>query len=306
MKNILFSLALIFIATSTYAQQEIILTKYTFNSLFFNPAYAGSHGWDEGSVVLHYRNQWLGIEGAPTTIMAGGELSLFEDRVGLGITLAQESIGVEKRFDLGTNYAYRIDLGNGQLAGGLRVGGSFYNTDFSDINNEEAGDLFDGSAIDYKVFTTGAGIYYHNEGLYLGVAVPTLVAIGNAPGTGYKERHFYGHLGLMIGDEYSTIRFEPSLLLKYQKAAPLQITLGVNAWLMNGFAVGAHWRSDDAIALSSELILDNKYRFAAAYDYTIGGLRKESNGTLEFMLGYMFNTSPEQERIRNIRHGGRF
>lgn len=305
MKNI-FIITILAIGVSLSAQQEIILSKYTFNSLFFNPAYTGSHGWDEGSVILHYRNQWLGLEGAPTTILAGGELSMFEDRVGIGLTLAKESIGVENRIDIGTNYAYRIDLGNGSLAGGLRIGGSFYDSDFSKLVNIESPDPIYGTDISYRVFTTGVGLYYDREDFYLGAAIPSLVAIGNDPGTAYHERHYYLHTGIMVGDEYSTIRLEPSLLLKYQKAAPIQITLGLNAWLTSSIAIGGHWRSSDALALSAELLLDQQYRFAIAYDFTTSELRQDSNGSLELMLGYNFNRSPETERIRNIRHGGRF
>jgi len=306
MKQTITLIIVIACATFTHAQQEIILTKYTFNSMFFNPAYAGSHGWDEGSINLHYRNQWLGLEGAPTTIMAGGELNMFEDRGGLGITLAQESIGIENRLDISTNYAYRIDLGDSHLAGGLRIGGSFYRNDITKYQNVEPGDPVQAANVNYKVFTTGAGVYFHRDDFYLGAAVPALVATGNQPGTAYRQRHIYLHSGLMIGDEYASIKFEPSILLKYQKAAPLQVTLGVNAWLTEGFAVGGHWRSQDALALSAELLLDQKYRLAAAYDFTTSELRKETNGTLELMLGYNFNTSPETERIKNIRHGGRF
>ena len=306
MKNLILIITAIFCTTYAYGQQEIILTKYTFNSMFFNPAYAGSHGWDEGSINLHYRNQWLGLEGAPTTIMAGAEINMFEDRVGLGVTIAKESIGLESRLDLSTNYAYRIDLGDSHLAGGLRVGGSFYGSDFSKLENVETLDPNYQSDINYKVFSTGVGVYFHKEDFYLGAAVPAIVAIGDKPGTAFRQRHFYLHSGLMIGDEYSSIKFEPSILLKYQKAAPLQVTLGVNAWLTEGFAIGGHWRSKDALALSAELLMNEKYRLAAAYDFTTSELRKETNGTIELMLGYNFNRSPETSRIKNIRHGGRF
>jgi len=306
MKNIIIIITALVIATPAFAQQEIILTKYTFNSMFFNPAYAGSHGWDEGSINLHYRNQWLGLEGAPTTIMAGGEINMFEDRVGLGITLAQESIGIENRLDISTNYAYRIDLGDSHLAGGLRVGGSFYGTDVGKINAEVTPEGIYDTNINYNVFTTGVGVYFHKDDFYLGGSIPALVAIGNDPGTAYRQRHFYLHSGMMIGDEYSSIKFEPSILIKYQRAAPIQTTLGVNAWLTDGLAIGGHWRSSDALALSVELLLEEKYRLAAAYDFTTSELRKDSNGTIELMLGYNFSTSPETQRIKNIRHGGRF
>jgi type IX secretion system PorP/SprF family membrane protein len=45
------------------AQQEPMYTQYMFNSLSFNPAYAGSHEYM--SIRLLYRNQWVDFEGAP-------------------------------------------------------------------------------------------------------------------------------------------------------------------------------------------------------------------------------------------------
>lgn len=306
MKNIIYITAILFCGISISAQQEIILTKYTFNSMFFNPAYAGSHGWDEGSINLHYRNQWMGIDGAPTTIMANGELSVFENRVGLGFSLAQESIGIENRFEVSSNFAYRVEMGRGQLAGGIRVGGSFYGSDFGKLNNVETGDQVHLDDVNYKVFTTGMGVYYSEKNFYIGASIPAIVAIGDKPGIGYRERHYYAHSGMMFDNDFSDLKFEPSVLIKYQKAAPLQVTLGVNTWFTKEFAIGVHWRSSDAIALSTELLFDKKYRLGLAYDFTLSELNEQSNGTLELMLGYDFSTSPDVVRIRSIRHGGRF
>ena len=52
----------IFIINTSHSQQEILLTKYTYNSLFFNPAYAGSHGESIGTANVQYRNQWRVVD----------------------------------------------------------------------------------------------------------------------------------------------------------------------------------------------------------------------------------------------------
>jgi len=144
MKKIIQIIGIIFfVCQISIGQQEIILTKYTYNSLFFNPAYAGSHGYGEGTFLVHYRNQWLNFEGAPTTIMAAGELSMAENKIGIGLNFAKETIGVESRFDMVFNSTYRVELNNGYLAGGIRAGYFQFSDDFSRLRIKDPSDVFD-------------------------------------------------------------------------------------------------------------------------------------------------------------------
>ena len=64
MKKILFAL-LILVSVCANAQQDAIYSQYMFNPFAINPAYAGSR--DAMSGVLLIREQWRGIEGAPST-----------------------------------------------------------------------------------------------------------------------------------------------------------------------------------------------------------------------------------------------
>jgi type IX secretion system PorP/SprF family membrane protein len=61
----LFSLVVL-ISMSVWGQQEPQYTQYMFNPTVINPAYAGSLGY--GSLFSMYRAQWIGLDGAPTTI----------------------------------------------------------------------------------------------------------------------------------------------------------------------------------------------------------------------------------------------
>ncbi|MFC0181043.1 type IX secretion system membrane protein PorP/SprF [Pseudarcicella hirudinis] len=47
------------------AQQEALYSQYMFNMMAVNPAYAGSR--DVLSMTGLFRQQWVGVEGAPTT-----------------------------------------------------------------------------------------------------------------------------------------------------------------------------------------------------------------------------------------------
>ena len=66
MRKILCSaLFVIFMASFSHAQQDPMFTKYMFNTLIYNPAYAGTK--DHLSIGLLHRDQWVKLEGAPTT-----------------------------------------------------------------------------------------------------------------------------------------------------------------------------------------------------------------------------------------------
>ena len=62
--NIQWLIALLFLgAVNVQAQQDAQYTQYMYNTVSVNPAYAGSRG--HLSIAALYRNQWLGLDGAP-------------------------------------------------------------------------------------------------------------------------------------------------------------------------------------------------------------------------------------------------
>lgn len=292
------------------AQQEAIYTKFNYNSLYFNPAYAGSTEFGAGSVFAQGRQQWLGFEGAPETILIGAEASFFKDRVGLGLSFAKEEIGIDSRYDLSANYAYRMLLWDESvLAIGVRLGFNMFRADFSKIDNivvNGPDPVYNGSN-NQTMFSPGLGVYWNSELAYLGFAVPSLATISlNGESREFRKRHYYAHGGMMLNVKGEDIRLEPSALIKYQKAVPLQATLSANVWFVNTFAVGLGWRSDDAVALNFELFLKEKFRLAVAYDYTLSGLKDYTTGSLEVMLSYFFITNEKDRRSEAIRRGYKF
>jgi hypothetical protein len=125
--------------------------------------------------------------------------------------------------------------------------------------------------------------------MQIGFSLPNIVSISN--GSINKKRHFYGHMEVEIGDEYSSILWQPNLLIKYEKSVPLQLTLGVQSWFKERFAPGIHYRVGESVAISFEVALNNEFSLTSAYDFTANNLRDYSSGSIEFMLTYKFGKS---------------
>ena len=58
-------LGIALLGDQAFAQQDSQYTQYMYNTMMINPAYAGSRG--STSIFALYRNQWVGLDGAPKT-----------------------------------------------------------------------------------------------------------------------------------------------------------------------------------------------------------------------------------------------
>ncbi len=108
-----------------------MFTQYMFNGLALNPAYAGSH--DVVSATAIGRQQWVGLEGAPSTQTFSIHSPVINDRVGVGMLLLHDKIGITDQYNATLSYAYRIPMKHGKLAMGLQAGMSNYRVDYREI-----------------------------------------------------------------------------------------------------------------------------------------------------------------------------
>lgn len=77
------AIAILLISLTASAQQDPQYTQYMYNMNVVNPAYAGLK--ESLSVTTLFRQQWSGLEGAPTTFTLSGH-SPVNDKVGLGLS----------------------------------------------------------------------------------------------------------------------------------------------------------------------------------------------------------------------------
>lgn len=285
------------------AQQDAMYTQYMFNTLAINPAYAGSRNVLSATGLL--RTQWVGIEGAPETQTLSFDAAMPNKRVGLGVQLFNDKIGVTRSTGANLSYAYRIPTERGTLALGLLGSITHYKADFSSVR------LNSGSPADQAFYydinkvmpNFGAGIYYNTDRFYVGVSTPHLLANRLVDGNNVSTSNNliakqYLHLFIMTGYVVplnEDFKLKPSVLFKGAKGSPMQLDLNCNLWIMDKFSIGGQYRTKDAVAALLEIQATDQIRVGYSYDYTTSNLTTYNSGSHEIMLRYEFGF--EKNRI---------
>src|SRR5687768_7415267 len=92
--TLVLTMTMITLSSTLFAQQRVQFTQYMFNGLVINPAYAGA---DEAlSMTFIQRSQWAGVDNAPETQTLSAHTLFGKRRIGLGLTLINDKIGVHK------------------------------------------------------------------------------------------------------------------------------------------------------------------------------------------------------------------
>ncbi|MCK4699069.1 MAG: type IX secretion system membrane protein PorP/SprF, partial [Bacteroidales bacterium] len=90
-RSIIFIVAFLF-TFFAWGQLQPLSNQYIFNGLAINPAYSGSR--EALSMTMLYRNQWVGLEGAPKTMSFSLHAPLRKEKIGLGLLIINDKIGV--------------------------------------------------------------------------------------------------------------------------------------------------------------------------------------------------------------------
>jgi len=284
-----------------FGQQHTMYTQYMFNGLALNPAYAGSHG--ELSLTALAREQWSGLEGAPSTQTFAIHSPIKNKKIALGMLLLRDQIGVSKEHSVYGSYAYRIAMEKGTLSMGLQVGFTSYREDLNELLllHRPAADFQDQKSSFLPNF--GAGLFYSSERFYAGFSVPRMLQNSidqdNPVSVAKELRHYFltgGYLFYLSKD----LKLKPNFLLKVVTGAPIQLDLNANLlikdliWVGLSHRIGADW---NAIL---ELQMTRKFRLGYAYDFaSTTDLSAVQSGSHEFMLNYVF-VKPEQ-RMKSPR-----
>jgi type IX secretion system PorP/SprF family membrane protein len=281
-------LGLVVVAGLKAQEKAILYSHYTFNGLAINPAYAGSR--EMLSVSLSHRNQWMGFEGAPTYNILGVHSPFKNTKMGLGLLVMNESIGLRKYTGIYVNYAHRLDLGRGKLALGIKGGVGTGKFDPVDLGGDY---IFSENTYNYLLPNFGVGAYYYTSRFYAGFSVPLLLGYkSNESGKvvsdhSFEQYAYYLTAGVNI-DIASNWQLQPSGLLVYDKAGGMIADLGLGVLYKDAFRAGASYRSKQAIVMLVDYKLTYQLRLGVAYDCGIGEINSLNKNSLEIALEYNF------------------
>lgn len=293
---IFFSLYSVFIQ----AQQFPLFTNYTINTFGFNPAAIGVQNYGELRGIT--RNQWVGIEGRPSTNIFSFSNRLNKIPLALGITVYNDSYGKLSKYGGFATLAYSQRLGRrSEIAVGFSSG--MYRAQLRNdaFVKEEPDGVVTGAQEGLNVPDLSCGVYFKQEGgLFAGVSVPQL----------YKKkilfdpsvqrlnlsqvvRQFHGIVGYQIPmNDFMTI--EPSVLVKISPNVSPQYDISLRSIINKTFWIGGSLRTEDAVSAMAGIDL-SKWMLAYSYDFTISQLRKQSSGSHEVVLALKFGGKCKDE-----------
>jgi type IX secretion system PorP/SprF family membrane protein len=295
-------LALDGLVNKAYGQQDAQYSMYMFNGLSVNPAYAGSR--DRLALLALYRHQWTGIKGAPKTFVALAHAPLLNDRIGLGLSIASDNIGVLNLITVSGNYAYRLPVGKGKLKGrlafGLSTSVNYYSNRLTESVHNDAGDPIFAEDRRLTNLNFGAGVYYYNDRFYAGVSLPHILngnlnesfsLAGADTAIARQYRHIFGTLGGII-DLGTSVKFKPSILLKYVSNAPFQGDINASFLFKEALWIGASFRTStkEPVAVIGMIEYDfaKNLRLGYAYDHNFQEIGQYESGSHEIMVSYEF------------------
>src|SRR6188508_1673022 len=120
MKTRIIGLMVMFFTIVASAQQDAQYTQYMYNTIVVNPAYAGSR--QSMSIFALHRNQWVGVDGAPVTNSFSINTPLSERKVGLGLSVVNDKIGISTENNIAADFSYTIPASERyKLSFGLKV-----------------------------------------------------------------------------------------------------------------------------------------------------------------------------------------
>ncbi len=299
------------------------LAQYWEMTTYYNPAATGST--DYLRIRGDARLQWLGIDNAPKDFLLTGDIpiKISRQRVGAGVTINQESIGLFRNLAVGLQASYKLKLFKGVLSVGLE--GLYYNQKFSgsevvlpddDDYHDSTDEAIPTQDVTGSKFDFSAGLWYTHSNWWVGISgrhllQPTLnLKVEGTDDTSSDTEYYQTELsrtlyfmgGGNIPIKNTLFELQPSVyvatdLTDYTWQADLRARY--HKFLSIG--VGYRWKSAVKALLAAEY---KNFYLGYAYEYPLNSVVKASSGSHEIVAGYQLKLDFSQKnrnRHRSIR-----
>ena len=320
MKKIIFSVLLLAgFSSGIYAQQDATYNMYLFNPLYLNPAAAGSQ--EVINLVGVFRDQWVGLDGAPRTANISVDAPLRRQQYALGLTISDDRLGLTNSFTTTAAFAYRISIKRDNVISlGIQAGFTNYQ-----LRNTQA-DLSVSNSVFDQVFSVnqnlwlpqvGAGIYAYGKRYFIGFSVPHFIPysldskwkLQSSAAIAHQYKQYLLTAGYVFGRDASIVKFRPSFLMTSQTGLVSNIPdFDFNAgllfidriWLIGGVTTGSEANSIlnpdqslkkfnlEGVIIMVQAKITPQLSVGYGYHYSISPLKAYETGTHEIMVGYQF------------------
>ncbi len=291
---------------SSTAQQLPFYSHYFFKPLLYNPAFAGDKG--EAEIFALHRNQFSGFAGAPVFNLICVDANIKGSNNNYGFIVANQKKGLLNNTNILAAYAYNIKFNENLLLkpgfsiGILSQGFNFQNalaenlTDPNLFTNQQQKTMLDANA----------GIAVQAYAFRLGLSFPQLAARKIAYQNNMNSRSYYTQarhaaLSLQYEKELTThLVFQPFILTRYNKGAPLQYDIGTFFNWNKQVNTGIFYRSNYAFGMNFTYTYRDNITVGYNFDYLVGPIYAFTGGAHEFFLAFRLKPLKAKATNENI------
>lgn len=301
-KAVILAMVLLLAVQTGKAQYDAMFTQYMFNEMYINPAYAGSK--EAMSATLLHRQQWVNFPGRPITTSFSLHGPLQGNKMGVGLSILNEKVGVMNRNLIYASYAYRLKFSNKRslalgLMGGLDNQSNRLNTLKISNDASAVADPQFGNSPNVVAPNFGAGIYYSTSKFYAGISIPRMidnkVRFGPDGSSTVRTTKVAANLFtyyLTAGYVFTLnedLKLKTTAMVKAVQNAPVQVDLGANFLIKDALWAGLSYRSGSSLALILGYQVNKQFLVSYSYDYGLNKIQKYSQGSHEIVLNYLFS-----------------
>ncbi len=302
-KKVILLLFLLNVYSLGYGQQGVQFSQYVFNGLIVNPAYAGYKETLNAHFI--YRNQWTGLNGAPSTstfTLDGVSKNL---KHGTGVQVVVDKLGAQSNLQADFSYAFRIPMGDlARLSFGLAAGISQFKLDGSKLTTFDPSEDLSSQTKSLLSPDLRFGIFYASNQYFFGFSATDLFSSQLIKSTSFyviqPSKHYY----LTFGGLYNVsdnISVKPSFLLKEDFKAPLNVDFNLFLLFNEKLWVGGSYRtgfnvfelkstiaknlsSTDAVSVMADYFINPTLRVGYAFDYSLTSIKTIAGGSHELSV----------------------
>lgn len=324
--------------SQAFAQQRPHYTQYILNNYVLNPALSGIENYTD--VKLSTRNQWVGIEGAPTTFYATVHTPIgkpdfrtnatsFEMKGenprgkqywteyqaapahhGVGMSLMNYRTGYINRFSINATYAYHLPLGlKTTLAAGFGAGLSNTSLDRTKIQLANPIDPVLGTGAGEIRKTSpelNVGLWLYGADYFVGFSALQVIPVNIELVNGSLNKStLVPHLVATAGYRFflsEDITLLPSVMTRYIASMPMSLDVNLKAQYRDRLWVGGSYRRSEGFAGMAGVNISQTFNVSYSYDLNNSRylLGTMHRGSHEIVLGFLLNNRYADMCPRNV------
>lgn len=287
---------LIMFTQGVWGQQDAQFSQYMFNTLFYNPAFAGVEGVTKVQFVA--RTQWAGYAstfdgsgGNPNTQLISLTSPILKLRSGFGMYVVNDKLGPLNNIEAQASYSYHLAIKDAKLSIGIKAG-IFSQVIDRDLYrpNVNPDPLIENSEDSQIRPDLGFGIYYRAEKYYAGISVNHILKSEFDFGYADSRNALEQHMTLTAVYDYELnyrLIITPSVLVKTDFNT-YSFDLGAIATYNEKMWGGLAFRQSEAVIvlLGYSLLKDNSLKLGYSFDYVIKAQAAKEATSHEFVVSY--------------------